>query len=338
MAHPSEEEMARIKNQIEESNENLAKAIVGIEEGSKRGTIDAFQHLQGYLQYKMQMSGWQMLRIWSDKAHWEQAKGNSRHNFKYCSKENNILVVKGFEKEEESMDTKRAKTEYWTQIIRDATELSPTEFAEKNPKEWLIRRAAIERIMLESSRKKMKTWGGALKQKNVWMWGKPGVGKSRWAHEVPVQGETLTKMVNKWWEGMDPRLVTKVIIEDFPAAPFGDMHAHHLKVWADRYVFVGETKGSSMLISPGRWFLIITSNYPPERCFNREEDLEAIRRRFTILEMKRENSVLLKRIRLQEEILEKNEEEVGEEEDIEPITLQEAAEALKHEPEMEEEW
>jgi hypothetical protein len=53
--------------------------------------------------------------------------------------------------------------------------------------------------------------------------------------------------------------------------------------------------------------------------------------------MKKENACLLRRIRLDFEILEKNEQVEEEEEEIEPITLQEAAEALKYAPAVEEE-
>jgi hypothetical protein len=339
LAHPTEEEEQKIKNMIEAEDEKLKKAIVGIEEGSRRGTIDAFKHLQGYLYYKESMSGWQMRKHWSERAHWEPAKGSARSNWKYCSKEQNILATKGFEKEEISIQKKREKNEYWNRIIRDATEMSPTEFAEIHPKEWIIRRSAIERLMLEAGRKRMHTWNGKLSSKNVWIWGAPGVGKSRWAHQLKNTGETLCKMVNKWWEGMDPRIVTKVIIDDFPAAPHGDIHAHHVKVWADRYVFVGETKGSSMLISPGRFFLIVTANYPPDSCFSRTEDLEAIKRRFAVIEMTRANAKLLKRVQLDEGILQKAEEEWNEEEENnDPISLEEATQALKHEPSEEEEW
>jgi hypothetical protein len=94
---------------------------------------------------------------------------------------------------------------------------------------------------------------------------------------------------------MDTRNVRKVIIEDFPPLPIGDMHAQNMKIWADRYVLVGETKGSSMAVEPGRFFLIVTSNYHPNQCFSREMDLEAITRRFSIMEMTKENAGLVKR-------------------------------------------
>jgi hypothetical protein len=154
LAHPSEEEMQHIKNKIDHEDELLKKAIVGIEDSSRRGTIDAFQHLQGFLYDKNQVSGWQVQRWWSEKAYWEPAKGSPRNNWKYCTKENNILATKGFEKECTDMDKTREKNEYWYQTIKDSTELSPEQFAQKNPKEWLIRRAGIERIMLEARRKK----------------------------------------------------------------------------------------------------------------------------------------------------------------------------------------
>jgi hypothetical protein len=217
--------------------------------------------------------------------------------------------------------------------------MAPHEFAEAHPKEWIIRRGAIERVMLEANRRKMRTWNGDLKRKNIWMWGKPGVGKSRWAHEHPVNGETLVKMCNKWWEGMDPRLVSKVIIEDFPAQQ-ADIHAHHLKVWLDRYVFIGESKGSSLMISPGRFFVMITANFHPKECFTRQQDLEAIMRRMTVMEMTAKNAPLLRRIRLDQTILQSSNEDEEDELDLEPISLEEATEALKCElfGDEDEEW
>lgn len=56
------------------------------------------------------------------------------------------------------------------------------------------------------------------------------------------------------------------------------MLAHHLKNWADRYPFLGEMKGAGRVMRPEH--IIVTSNYPIHRCFDRKEDVEAIQRRF----------------------------------------------------------
>ena len=55
--------------------------------------------------------------------------------------------------------------------------------------------------------------------------------------------------------------------------------------WVDRYPFTGEVKGGQVMIAPGDFQLIITSNFKPEQCFRRHEDICAIRRRFTFIRM-----------------------------------------------------
>jgi hypothetical protein len=77
------------------------------------------------------------------------------------------------------------------------------------------------------------------------------MGKSRWADNLITSGKAFRKNFNKWWGGMESRTVRTVIIENWPGSPQGDGLAQHLKVWADRYCFSGETKGSSVPIMPG---------------------------------------------------------------------------------------
>jgi hypothetical protein len=323
LAHPSIEEMQKIKRMIEEENEALNKAIVGIENGKN----EEFEHLQGYLNFNKKYSIWQLKRHWSERAHWECAKGSARQNFKYCSKEGNVLTSKGFDAENDKIEKERQRNQYWLECIRDAMKMPVNQFIEKYPKEWLLRRTQIERIMLEASKKSMKEWNGKLTSKNVWMWGAPGLGKSRWANKLKVEGETFRKNYNKWWCGMETRTVQKVIIEDWPPAPQGEMLCQHLKVWGDRYPFGGETKGSCIPIMPGRFFIIITSNYAPNQCFSREEDRKAIERRFSVIRMTKENVKLLAKVQLDIKILATTE-SFEEEEEEEPISLEEAMTAL----------
>jgi hypothetical protein len=111
-------------------------------------------------------SDWQMRRLWTNRTHWKAAKGSEKQNFNYCAKEGNGWIEKGFTDELERAKNKQEKEEYWTTRIRHAQEMSAEEFA-------------IERI---------------LSDKNVEIWGKPGIGKSKWAHKTPVAGTTLMKM------------------------------------------------------------------------------------------------------------------------------------------------
>lgn len=110
--------------------------------------------------------------------------------------------------------------------------------------------------------------------KNEWWWGAAGTGKSRKAFEE--YPNAYIKSLNKWWDGYHDQEV--VIIDDW--SPNQEVLVDHLKHWADRYPFPAECKGSCMKIRPKK--IIITSNYPIERCFSREEDQEALRRRFKV--------------------------------------------------------
>jgi hypothetical protein len=41
-----------------------------------------------------------------------------------------------------------------------------------------------------------------------------------------------------------------------------------------------EVKGSATVIEPGKFDLLITSNYPIDWCFSKAEDVAAVKRRF----------------------------------------------------------
>jgi len=59
-----------------------------------------------------------------------------------------------------------------------------------------------------------------------------------------------------------------------------DWIAPMLKIWADRFPFIAEMKGRSRMIRPKK--VVVTSNYSPSAIFLRDEDLDAIRRRFKV--------------------------------------------------------
>jgi len=114
---------------------------------------------------------------------------------------------------------------------------------------------------------------------NVWHCGPSGIGKSRGARDK--YGDKLfAKPANKWWDGFKPNYHDVILLDDFEKDR-KDM-AHNLKIWADHYPFVAETKGSSMTIRPK--VIYVTSNYTIDQIFGDDPILtEAITRRFTVV-------------------------------------------------------
>jgi GTPase SAR1 family protein len=112
---------------------------------------------------------------------------------------------------------------------------------------------------------------------NLWIWGPAGCGKSTTARRM-CNNDFYPKQMNKWWDGYQNEEV--VIIDDFEK----ESHlGHHLKIWADHFSFLAETKGGMLQIRPKR--IIITSNYSPHDCFPEDELQKAILRRFKIQRM-----------------------------------------------------
>lgn len=125
--------------------------------------------------------------------------------------------------------------------------------------------------------------------RGIWIHGKPGMGKSHFAREVLGASGYYPKLNNKWWDGYQSQAI--VIMEDVDKETIKFLH-HHLKIWADKWGFIGETKGGA--VAPSHRWLVVTSNYSLPALLGDLDDSElkqALLRRFTQFEMVDRNTL-----------------------------------------------
>ena len=231
-------------------------------------------HLQGYFRtskvlYRATLRSYN-IPFWLD-----AAKGSEHENIDYSSKSGDV-VEWGKSKSASAIKKEEQKRLWWITYQKDLCEMNIEQFERKYPGQafqWIQKNDRWRLDHLEPC-----NWDGELKKKNYWVWGPTRTGKSRWAHTQCPASQFYFKTFNKWWGGYKPGFHCIVGIEDYPNK--SEFMGQFIKIWADRYAFQGEIKGSSMLISPAYYILIVTSNYAIEECFS-DGDIDAIKSRFT---------------------------------------------------------
>lgn len=256
--------MFTLNNYTEEEEKAIAaiecRYVVYGREVGESGT----PHLQGYIYFTNKKSRPQLSKL-IPRAFLEAVKGTPEQAIQYCKKDGN------FEERGTPPVSPKKKGENEKKRYQRAWELAKEGKFEEIDADIRVRH--INKLQ------KIRSEFGPPPESipeliNEWYWGDTGAGKSRKAREENPRA--YIKNPNKWWCGYRGEEV--VIIDEW--MPSHECLANHLKVWADHYPFRAESKGASKFIRPKK--IIITSNYAPEQCFIRQEDLGPIRRRFKV--------------------------------------------------------
>lgn len=244
-----------------EANDKVRYFIIGREKGES-GT----PHYQGYIYFRSRVVFASVKKV-LPRAHIEVARGSVEENFLYCSKDKDF-----YEHGDRPMsDTEKGKRgrEFWVEQLEHCKR---GRVEDCDPKLQITHFNALHSVSAYYAAMPLDLDDFD----NHWYYGESGSGKSLKARsENP--GHYL-KMCNKWWDGYRGEDV--VIIEDFDKAH--KVLGHHMKIWADRYAFPAEVKGSKRNLRPQK--IIVTSNWSPQQIWGDEpETLDPILRRFNVV-------------------------------------------------------
>jgi len=243
--------------------------IIGREVGDS-GT----PHLQGYASFRGRHTFSYVRSKLGSRCHIESARGTARQNREYCSKGGDFIEGGKFSSGSDSSTRDEQARSFMAAI--GSGDKGVAEFADSFPGAFLFNGTTLLRNALSLK--------PPVERPSInvrWIYGSPGVGKSRLAHEAMPEAY-IKDPRTKWWNGY--LCQTDVIIDDF--GPNG-IDINHLLRWFDRYKCIVETKGGMVALYATSF--IVTSNFHPRDIFKFGDEvnpqLPALERRIVIEEM-----------------------------------------------------
>lgn len=258
---------------VGDSCPKIAYLVFGQEIAPETGT----PHLQGFVQFNnaLSMAGIHDLMGFK-RAHLIVKSGRSTFNeaIEYCTKDGvySEFGTRPIDPKQKG-EGERAR---WLKIIKLAKAGRGTDLADEFPGVYIRQYRTLLQITKDHLKMPLDIDGPG--RVGVWIWGPAGTGKSRMARfNWP---DAYKKQYNKWWDGYTGQ--ENVIMDEMEKE--GSMFGHHLKIWTDRYAFMGEVKGGNLAMRPKQF--IVTSNYSIDDIFQEPELNAAIKRRFTQIHLK----------------------------------------------------
>lgn len=238
---------------------NLCKFIVVGKETGENGT----PHLQGYFNL-IKRTRFSALKKLMPRAHFEKAMGTDTQNLTYCTKQDKEAFVWG---EPQNQGKRNDLTKATTMVMEKKT---LSEVATECPEIF----TKFHRGLRELTQITRKPRDVNDPPTVIWLYGKTGTGKTRFAYDQMPHDQIYMKDNTIWWNGYEYQQC--ILIDDFN----GRWDFQDLLKLLDRYPYQGQYKGGYVHIdSP---IIIITCEFPPSHFWG-NTDLEQILRRITIV-------------------------------------------------------
>lgn len=216
--------------------------VIGKEVG-EQGT----PHLQGYIEF-YKPKDMSALKKVNERIHWERRLGTAREAAAYCKKESNFYEHGEISRQGERTDLKRVAT-----MVREKKTLK--EIAEECPVEYIKYNRGICALIASAREPRSLDSPPVV----LWLWGKTGVGKTRWAFDKHGNNVYI-KDGTQWWDGYTQQ--EAIIIDDFD----GKWPVRDLLRLLDRYPYQGQTKGGYVQINSP--YIYVTSDSKPKTYWN----------------------------------------------------------------------
>lgn len=231
-------------------------------------------HLQFYVAGAKKIT-FKCLKKVFPRAHLLVCKGTPQQNLTYCSKDGDFVTWGDLPMAKTAKATKAAKDK-WDEV----KELAINGDLDSIDSEVFIKHySTLKRIRSDHRMKARLPTLDWSTSPNVWIYGPPGVGKSRRAR-LDYPDAYIKAPQNKWWGGYNDEPV--VLIDDLRLDQ--DYQLSNLITWADRYPFQAEIKADSTgMIRPR--VIVLTSNFHPNQIWKLPEDINSILRRFRVVHM-----------------------------------------------------
>lgn len=225
-------------------------------------------HLQGYMQLKTKQRITTVVKKLPVSIHLIPANGTAAQNIAYCTKDGHDIVTAG------SPVVKGQRSD-----LKTATDLIVT------------KKATMKQVMQECPDVYVKYHNGLLalheglqpardynnKPTVLWLYGKAGTGKTRFAMDEFGPDNVYIKDGTKWWDGYSHQHC--ILVDDYDNSwPY-----RNFLRFLDRYAFRAECKGGYVEINSP--VIIITCEWPPSKFWTNNELAQVMRRLDNLIEV-----------------------------------------------------